>query len=199
MGDPDQAARDPIFWLHHANIDRLWKRWLGQGGRQNPLKDNVWMTTKFFFFNENGKKVGMAGKDILDTVKQLNYRYDDDPTPNVTALILQQNPPKEVGMNAPKILQKLEKNEVLGLQPTKVSLALGKETHKNLTKGIDEKKALLLTVDNIRFEKNPGVYYEVYLNLPAGQEPDSEQYLPHWKLGVLRLKNPHRGRASSCF
>lgn len=31
MADPDTAALDPIFWLHHANIDRLWQVW-----RTNP-------------------------------------------------------------------------------------------------------------------------------------------------------------------
>ena len=31
MSDPDTAGLDPIFWLHHANIDRLWEVW-----RQNP-------------------------------------------------------------------------------------------------------------------------------------------------------------------
>src|SRR5262249_6267730 len=29
MIDPDTAALDPIFWLHHANIDRLWTVWNG--------------------------------------------------------------------------------------------------------------------------------------------------------------------------
>ena len=32
MSDPNFAARDPIFWLHHCNIDRLWNRWLSLGG-----------------------------------------------------------------------------------------------------------------------------------------------------------------------
>ena len=27
MGRIDWAAYDPIFWAHHANIDRLWARW----------------------------------------------------------------------------------------------------------------------------------------------------------------------------
>ena len=27
MSDPDTAGLDPIFWLHHANIDRLWQVW----------------------------------------------------------------------------------------------------------------------------------------------------------------------------
>ncbi len=30
MSDPDYAALDPIFWLHHCNIDRLWAAWLTQ-------------------------------------------------------------------------------------------------------------------------------------------------------------------------
>ena len=32
MIDPNCAALDPIFWLHHANIDRLWNVWLASGG-----------------------------------------------------------------------------------------------------------------------------------------------------------------------
>ncbi len=32
MTDPRCAALDPIFWLHHANIDRLWNRWIDLGG-----------------------------------------------------------------------------------------------------------------------------------------------------------------------
>lgn len=31
MSTPPTAGLDPIFWLHHANIDRLWEVW-----RQNP-------------------------------------------------------------------------------------------------------------------------------------------------------------------
>ena len=31
MSYPRTAALDPIFWLHHANIDRLWEVW-----RRNP-------------------------------------------------------------------------------------------------------------------------------------------------------------------
>ena len=34
MSDPDTAGLDPIFWLHHANIDRLWEVW-----RENPATD----------------------------------------------------------------------------------------------------------------------------------------------------------------
>jgi hypothetical protein len=80
MADPDFAARDPIFFLHHANVDRLWNHWLARGGgRQDPTSDQVWMNTMFTFFDENGQQVQLSGKNILDTVSQLNYCYDDEP------------------------------------------------------------------------------------------------------------------------
>ena len=46
MGDPDTAAQDPIFWLHHANIDRMWNRWLAQGGNRTDASDNAWLNTR---------------------------------------------------------------------------------------------------------------------------------------------------------
>jgi hypothetical protein len=80
MGDPTLAARDPLFYLHHVNIDRLWGRWLKQGGgRQDPVGDPQWMNQAFSFFDENGQKVTLTSKDVLDTFGQLSYCYDDDP------------------------------------------------------------------------------------------------------------------------
>jgi tyrosinase len=32
MADPGLAGLDPIFWLHHCNIDRLWAAWLTRDG-----------------------------------------------------------------------------------------------------------------------------------------------------------------------
>jgi hypothetical protein len=80
MTDPQCAARDPVFFLHHANVDRLWNRWIALGGgRQDPIADAVWTTTNFTFFDETGKSVQMTGKQIVNAATQLNYCYDDDP------------------------------------------------------------------------------------------------------------------------
>jgi tyrosinase len=27
MGDPFASPSDPIFWMHHANLDRVWWSW----------------------------------------------------------------------------------------------------------------------------------------------------------------------------
>jgi tyrosinase len=44
MGDM-LSPLDPIFWLHHANVDRMWARWLAQG-RANSA-DPLWATYPF--------------------------------------------------------------------------------------------------------------------------------------------------------
>jgi hypothetical protein len=86
MGDPLTAAQDPIFWLHHANVDRLWNHWLQQGkGRADP-SEAAWLNTTFTFFDEAGHAVFLAGAEVNDTVGQLNYRYDDDKATQVAQI-----------------------------------------------------------------------------------------------------------------
>jgi hypothetical protein len=54
MGVVDTSAQDPIFWLHHANIDRMWKLWLAQGGGRTDASDAAWLNTRFTFYDEAG-------------------------------------------------------------------------------------------------------------------------------------------------
>ncbi|GAA4035727.1 hypothetical protein GCM10022409_20570 [Hymenobacter glaciei] len=41
MADPNTAALDPVFYLHHCNIDRLWAVW-NASGNANPT-DPAWL------------------------------------------------------------------------------------------------------------------------------------------------------------
>jgi tyrosinase len=80
MGSVPTAAQDPIFWLHHCNIDRLWNLWLAQGGgRSSPLSDLAWKTNKYTFFDENKNQVQLTGCDVLRAALQLHYRYEGEP------------------------------------------------------------------------------------------------------------------------
>src|SRR5262249_18297233 len=55
MGVVPAAANDPLFWLHHANIDRLWDCWSEMHGpTRNPIGDKEWMEKEFFFVDEKG-------------------------------------------------------------------------------------------------------------------------------------------------
>lgn len=82
----NSAANDPLFWIHHANIDRLWQKWLNKGeGRCDPNHtDSEWWNKKYTFYY--GKtKVSLYGKDIIELKKKINpglhYKYDDVPYP----------------------------------------------------------------------------------------------------------------------
>jgi tyrosinase len=83
MSDPDTAGLDPIFWLHHANIDRLWEIW-----RQSLLshvepKDPKWIKGpasvgqhKFSMPMPGGDPWDYSPADMTDLGK-LGYTYDD--------------------------------------------------------------------------------------------------------------------------
>src|SRR6266576_2321642 len=77
MGSVPTAAQDPIFYLHHCNIDRLWDLWLAQGGQRiDPVFDNTRKNIKYTFFDEEGALVEMIGCEILRAALQHHYVYE---------------------------------------------------------------------------------------------------------------------------
>ncbi len=176
MSDPYCSTLDPIFWLHHTNIDRLWVNWLAQGGgRANPT-DRVWLRTKFPFYDENGTRVTMTAADILDTVKQLHYKYDDHPRPVTASLrdvIAVSTPPPSLPQGPPRLIAASEEGLTLSGQPTSVTMPLpatAENTMATLAAG-DSPGRLTLSVEGVQFTGSPGVVYEVHLNLPPDGDP----------------------------
>jgi len=73
MGSVLTSALDPVFYAHHANIDRYWAKWLQQGGgRTNPT--GSWAGTTFNFQTVSGPKAPTAG--AAQTPEALGYTYD---------------------------------------------------------------------------------------------------------------------------
>lgn len=77
MGAPGTAGLDPVFWLHHANIDRLWQVWLNA----NPLHINptalTWLTYPFTFHDSSRTPVTLTPAQVLDTRTLLSgYTYE---------------------------------------------------------------------------------------------------------------------------
>jgi tyrosinase len=72
------AALDPIFWLHHSNIDRLWEVWRNRDvSHQNP-NDNAWRTQSFDFHDSTGQIVSLTVAQVLETkADPLRYQYED--------------------------------------------------------------------------------------------------------------------------
>jgi hypothetical protein len=61
-----RSPDDPIFWLHHANVDRIWARWQQRNAGKRPK--NV---------DEELKPSPMFGVQVSETLKlnELGYRY----------------------------------------------------------------------------------------------------------------------------
>lgn len=76
MMDFNTAAGDPIFWLHHSNIDRLWEVWRTSTGVGKDAKDTPYLGQTFWFLDRTGARVSHTPTDVVDT-KKLGYIYED--------------------------------------------------------------------------------------------------------------------------
>jgi hypothetical protein len=179
MGDPNRAAQDPIFWLHHANIDRLWSHWLESGGGRTDPSDPTWLTPSFTFYDETGATVTMTSQDVLDTVHQLEYRYEDEPPPVVYPPKPPHVRPHLVHVPEPEILAVSEEPiELAG--PAKATLRVDEarwDVFSEFSAETAQKQTIDLWVEGIEFTENPGVIYELFMNLP--READEEARFTH--------------------
>jgi hypothetical protein len=69
MGDVPVAANDPIFYSHHAEIDRIWACWQKLHGLAGPPDQT------FTFVDGTGTEVTKKVSEVLDT-KKLGYYYE---------------------------------------------------------------------------------------------------------------------------
>lgn len=164
MGDPRCAALDPIFWLHHAQIDRLWNGWLAAGnGRAHP-SDSDWQTAKFTFHDETGTQVTMRVDAVLNTETQLRYRYEDQPS--FTPATAPVTPPP----TPPRLVAATEQPFDLAGDAARVSLAVPAEGAEVLANDVVGGAArAVLNVEDISPESDPTVPYAVYVVLPDGE------------------------------
>jgi polyphenol oxidase len=75
MGIFSTAAQDPIFFAHHANVDRLWEIWRARGGEQQLPADAEFRQRTWTFYDENKRWVSISMDQILDKAGSLHYEY----------------------------------------------------------------------------------------------------------------------------
>ena len=68
---------DPIFWLHHCNIDRIWDHWnrLGRANTSNALWRNFPFNNQFRVPSGNTTAPYNVAVSGLLNIQQLGYRY----------------------------------------------------------------------------------------------------------------------------
>jgi tyrosinase len=189
----ETSALDPVFWLHHANLDRLWESWIRHGNANPP--DPAWTE------NDTNSGVGVdynfvdgAGNlattfrivnQVLSTTT-MGYEYQElvdvsgctgspfpTPVPEAAAATptaathTTSHAQLELGSNTPP--EKIE----LGPTPTDVSVSLAQPEAalEAAAAAPTTGGRVVLTLDGVSSEE-PGALFQVYINLPSGQEPD---------------------------
>lgn len=83
MSDPNCSALDPIFWIHHANIDRLWAKW--NKGTNDPEHyrprhdnpDNIWNDEDISFVGKDGEILTYPSSDFaFEDTRCYGYTYE---------------------------------------------------------------------------------------------------------------------------
>jgi hypothetical protein len=83
MGQPSTAAGDPLFYAHHANVDRFWSYWQrNYAGLVKQFQESsnwaAWKNQSYFFHDETRKLREVKVGDLLDECG-LGYKYSRDP------------------------------------------------------------------------------------------------------------------------
>ncbi len=227
MSDPDTAGLDPIFWLHHANIDRLWAAWNAQG-RTNPT-DPAWLNgpldRKFVVPAPDGSAYYYTPADMLDTgASTLDYTYDDLGEAARAVLVSRVLPGREVAMMAQSKAASL-----MGANSAKVAVAgphtqtqvrldtsamqrVKRARHESLARAstfgaiadadVSPNQHVLLKLENIRAARDDSII-DVYLNLPEGADPGQREDLLAGTVGLFGVRKasladqPHGGMGVS--
>ncbi|XAR66433.1 Catechol oxidase [Bertholletia excelsa] len=166
MGNFYSAGRDPIFYAHHSNIDRMWNVWKGLGGRRQDYTDPDFLNASFLFYDENAQLVRVQVKDCLDSGK-LGYVYQDvdlpwlnsRPTPRFSSLTrkLKKATVAKAGSTssaAHTFPRKLDK----------VVRVMVPRPKKSRSKKEKEEEEEILLIEGIEVDRDAFVKFDVYIN-----------------------------------
>jgi tyrosinase len=180
------SPRDPIFWLHHCNMDRLWSSWKSitlNGASHTDPTDPAWTGATHEFFNDTGAMVSPAWTVMSiqeTTAMNLGYEYEQLADnawfeANCEPLPIPPAPPEsgagtpvpaiELGSNAP------EGGIELGPGSVEVPIVIEQPEAGGTPVAISD-GMLVLTVSGVEATGIEGVAVDVYVNLPADQQPD---------------------------
>ncbi|KAK7331904.1 hypothetical protein VNO80_28647 [Phaseolus coccineus] len=165
MGSLYSAARDPIFYSHHANVDRMWSIWKTLGGKRSDIKDSDWLESGFVFYDENKKLVRVKVKDCLDT-RKLGYVYQEVDVPWLEAKPkprLRRAVAMSFGADAALAAETSQNTKFPVVLDSSIS-SMVKRPKKNRNKKEKEEEEEVLVIEAIEFERDLGVKFDVYIN-----------------------------------
>jgi hypothetical protein len=178
MANVPSAGFDPVFWLHHSNIDRIWQQWTNSAnGKKITVEDLKAHPFHYQFYNEKGQAVTYTPEEIVKIIYNLDYDFDDTKLNPGAGLLKNKIEAPSVFLSAKipadTVAKKDVEQTVTGKALTfsvanKHQQSLKLFTSKNQA-GIHKTVVVKLTIS---IAKEPKGIYQVYINLPKGATPD---------------------------
>ena len=168
MGHFYSAGRDPVFYSHHANVDRMWNIWKklpGSGRRDIDHRD--YLDTEFLFYDENKQLVRVSVRDCLDT-RKLGYSYEDVDIPWLRAPKPKKKSTKKPGFTSIIVAHAADKN-IKPLSEFPITLdktvsTVVKRPKKSRSKVEKEEEEEVLVVYGIDYDSTVPVKFDVFIN-----------------------------------
>ncbi|MEO8379425.1 MAG: tyrosinase family protein [Acidobacteriota bacterium] len=166
MGAFDTAGLDPLFWLHHCNIDRLWEVWRQRDARHLDPVDPDWLDNLSFPFHDGtGAAVTKTVRGVVNTVA-IGYEYEDvsDPLAAFEGVA-----PKEAPMAMQRIPEMVGASEhpvQLGRAPATTQVEMTAPTGPAAPEAVSldmEPPRIIVTLENVTGDGTPK-NYSVYVN-----------------------------------
>jgi Common central domain of tyrosinase len=187
MGNVASAAFDPIFWLHHSNVDRLWQKWMADHPGQNvtleQLNNVKW---PYMFFKDNGLAINYTMEQVLEAINKPSYIYDKQLVTRSKAKVATQRLVEHTIMSTPLsavVTQTESAHIALNLTDDKLLL---------VTQALNER--IILALDTHYAGKPKGSRYEVYVNLPENILPTSAEAQAYFAGAISFFVNDPTGK-----
>nr|QCQ28827.1 polyphenol oxidase [Clematis terniflora] len=168
------AARDPIFFAHHGNVDRMWTIWKTLGGKRKDYTDPDWLDTAFLFYDENKQLVRVRVRDSLDPIK-LRYRFQDVEIP-----WLRTRPTPQAQTTSTSKTKKASTRSLVGTTQTAFPRALDapvtvlvSRPKKKRSKKEKEDEEEVLLIEGIEVDKDKFAKFDIYVNDEDDKKPSA--------------------------
>lgn len=218
MSDPGLAGLDPIFYLHHCNIDRMWATW-NATPNANPTDTN-WLNgpaaigEREFVMPWPDGTAWVYTPQQMDSLDQLDYTYDSLAAPAAVpaeALVAR----RLTRLGAPAAAAKAQEGvavtpgknvELVGANQGALAIKrTGARTAVKLDTGVRRKVSaslanaseaalpdqVFLNLENVRGTHDAAVL-SVYINLPEGENPSDHPELLAGSVGLFGLRTASR-------
>lgn len=163
MGNFYSAGYDPLFYVHHANVDRMWKLWkdLGIRGHIEPT-DPDWLNASYVFYDENQELVRVYNKDCVQLDK-LKYDYQFAPLPWLKSRAVPRNRRSNIAAKSAGVVKQVQDTK-FPLKIDKITKVLVKRPAKNRSQEDKEKANEVLLIKGIKFNSEKFVKFDVFVN-----------------------------------